>query len=508
MSYLPDERYSASAEHERTSLRSFLGLTLLGTVLPGSGLLLAGRRWAGGLLLGAFVGLVVGATVYFAWHGTDGAVVRAISVAGDPKILLAVVIVGAAFLLAWLGSVWWTAAITWPSRPQTGRRVFASVVAALLTIVLVAPAAAAGRYALIQRDLVASLFKDSPARNGKSPHSGEDDAWAGFPRVNILLVGSDSGPDRTGVRTDSMMLASIDTHTGDTVLFGLPRNLEKAPFPPGTPLAKIWPNGYNCGSECLLNAVWGEGVTHASLYPGDPQPGLTALSQSVTAITGLSPDYAAVVNMASFSALVNAMGGVDITVKQRVPIGGRLDANHQIVPGSIHGWIEPGRQHLDGYHAMWYARGRVTTDDYDRMRRQRCMVGALVKQVNPVTMIQRYPALATVAKDNLYTNIPQADLGAFAQLVMRMKNGKIRSLPFSNKVVDVTDPNYPLIQAKVAEAIAGGGTSSASTPSASSTPSPSSTPTPSRSRSTSGTGSTPSPSATADDHIVDVAEAC
>ncbi|WP_226345976.1 LCP family glycopolymer transferase [Agilicoccus flavus] len=487
MSYLPDERYAASSrgdtggaqadDSHRHSLRSFLGHTLLGTVLPGSGLLLLGRRWAGGIVLGGFVALVVGLTTYFAWHGTlDAAMVRALSAASDPTVLLVGCIVGVSLGLVWLWSVLWTARLTWPSRPQTGRRVAAAVVAAALTALLVAPSALAARYALIQRETIAKVFVNDKSPTGMDPGSGGEDAWALYPRVNILLVGADSEADREGVRTDSMMLASIDTQTGDTVLFGLPRNLENVPFPSTSPLAKIWPEGFRCQRDCLLNDVWQQGVTHAALYPGDPQPGLTALSEAITEVTGLAPDYAAVVNMQSFSALVNAMGGVEIDVKARVPIGGKLDANRRIVPGSIKGWIEPGRQRLDGYHAMWYARGRVTTDDFDRMRRQRCMVGALVKQVNPTTMIQRYPALAAVAQDNLYTNIPQKDLGAFAQLVTRMKSGTIRSLPFSNKNVHVGNPDFDKIRAMVQEALTPA-PAGAATPSSGSTPSePTSTP--------------------------------
>lgn len=156
-----------------------------------------------------------------------------------------------------------------------------------------------------------------------------------------MLIGADSEADRPGVRTDSMMLASIDTRTGDTILFGLPRNLERVPFPDYSPLKKLWPNGFRCPQDCLLNDVWMQGENNKQLYPGDPKPGVTALNEAVTGVTGLTPDYDILVNMASFTALVDAMGGVDITVRERVPIGGKVQ-NGQIVPGSIKGWIEPG----------------------------------------------------------------------------------------------------------------------------------------------------------------------
>ena len=51
------------------------------------------------------------------------------------------------------------------------------------------------------------------------------------------------------------MLASPDTRTGATVLFTLPRNLERVPFTPGSVMAQPWPRGFDCGDVCLLYAI-------------------------------------------------------------------------------------------------------------------------------------------------------------------------------------------------------------------------------------------------------------
>lgn len=506
MSHLPDDRLGAPGRRRRApesehGFGRFVGMTLLGTVLPGAGLLLSDRRKSGATLLGLFVALVLGMSAYLT---VSGAQRSALTVALDDNRLLVVTVAAVLVVLVWVASIIWTAVINWPSRPATLKRVFAVVVTTLACLVLVAPTALAVRYVGIQRGLVQSLFPDVTARRSNvNPALGGNNPWADVPRVNVLLVGADSGPERPGLRTDSMMLASIDTATGNTVLFGLPRNLENAPFPPSSPMRKLYPNGYNCGDECLLNAVWGVGEDHPELYPGDPRPGLSALSDAVNGITGLTPDYGIVINMASFQQLVNAMGGVDITVKDRVPIGGKVE-HGQIVPGSIKGYIEPGRQHLDGYHAMWYARGRATTNDFDRMKRQRCMVGALVKQVNPALMLERYPQLAQVAKDNIYTNIPQQHLAAWADLATRMQQGTISSLPFSNKVINVVHPDFALMQQMVQASILG---QPMPTPTATTSLGPNATPAPTKAPSTS--KATPSaPATTAPEGLVKVADAC
>ena len=68
-----------------------------------------------------------------------------------------------------------------------------------------------------------------------------EDPWGGRDRVNVLLLGGDCGPYREGVRTDSMILVSLDTHTGRAVTFSLPRNMMNAPFPEDSPLHTVLP---------------------------------------------------------------------------------------------------------------------------------------------------------------------------------------------------------------------------------------------------------------------------
>ena len=126
------------------------------------------------------------------------------------------------------------------------------------------------------------------------------------------------------------------------------------------------------------------------------------------------------------------------------------------------------------------------------------MVGALVKQINPAKMIERYPQIAKVAKDNIYTNIPQQHLAAWAELATRMQQGEIKSLPFSNKVINVGNPDFALMQQMVQDAIWG---VPPSTPSPTATPARTATP---KKTST----ATPSSSPTPTDGIVKVADAC
>jgi polyisoprenyl-teichoic acid--peptidoglycan teichoic acid transferase len=162
---------------------------------------------------------------------------------------------------------------------------------------------------------------------------------------------------------------------------------------------------------------------------------------------------------------------------------------------------------MDGYHALWYARSRATTDDYSRMRRQRCVLGAIVDQVDPFRMLARYPRLADAVADNLEVDIPAADLPAWAQLVVRMKDGRLQSLPITNQVVDVTDPDFELIRALVDEAVTSPPPAS---PSPTSAP-PTTTPSPGSPTSPDEDDLTPGPTpttATPTDDLADLAATC
>src|SRR6266545_3677518 len=141
--------------------------------------------------------------------------------------------------------------LQWSVRPDL---LTAITIGSLVRVLLCLPFGWAARYTNIYRDTLTSIFEsgDSAKRvNTANP-------WAGKRRVNVLLLGGDAAGNRVGVRTDSMTLASVDTRTGDTVLLGLPRNLEHFPMPAGLPQQRF-PNGFaGDGPQTpgLLNEVY------------------------------------------------------------------------------------------------------------------------------------------------------------------------------------------------------------------------------------------------------------
>ena len=216
-------------------------------LLPGLAHWVAGRRRTA-LGIGALaVVLLIGIGVLAATTSR----VELLRLAVRPGWLAMVIGVSLAVALAWVVLVTGSYRVLGPVRSTGVAQVGVVLTLAVLSLLVAAPPVAVARYAYLQRDLITDLFPDDPNGGLAAGEGGQSDPFAGRDRVTILLLASDAGPDRTGVRTDSIVAASIDTHTGDVVLLSLPRNLQQVPMPPG-PLREQWPNGF----PELLNGVY------------------------------------------------------------------------------------------------------------------------------------------------------------------------------------------------------------------------------------------------------------
>ena len=271
-------------------------------------------------------------------------------------------------------------------------------------------------------------------------------------RYNIALLGSDAGKGRTGVRPDSLSVVSIDAKTGKAVVIGIPRNTQNAPFSENSPLRSIYPDGYNCGDDCLINAVYQLGQQHADLYPDDVDPGAQATKEALGGITGLEIQYFAMIDLQGFQQLIDALGGITLTSHVRVPISSKVNSTGRHDPPK--GWIEPGENlHLDGYHALWYARAREFSSDYERMIRQRCVQEAMLKQMDPTNVLLNFQKIAKAAPDVVSTDVPQADIGTFVDLAGKTKGYKLDKLNLSPPVMTPVHPDYAAVHQTVKDAI-------------------------------------------------------
>ncbi|WP_255364137.1 LCP family protein [Frigoribacterium sp. MCBA15_019] len=423
-------------------------LVLLNVVVPGSAQVLAGSRrlgrWGLASTLVFWAVAVVVVVLAFAFRSP------LIEIATNVVALTVVQVFLAYYAVLWVVLTVDTLRLARIVRTAPSARGLIAGAMVLLMVVTVGPAAYGAYLAGVQHGLLNSLF--TSRADAAPPVDG---------RYNIMLLGGDAGADRTGLRPDSISVASIDAETGATTIVGIPRNLYDAPFVAGSPLYGDYPDGYDCGDDCLVSFLYTYGEEHPDLYPDaeskGSNPGVEAMRDAVEGITGLTVQYYALIDMQGFVDLIDALGGIQVDVQQRIPINGGVDRNGQ--PINVDGWIEPGDQKLDGYHALWYARARHGTSDYDRMARQREVQQALLSQFQPATVLSKFQAVASAGVQTVDTDIPQGALAAFVDLAVKAKSQQITSLELVPPTYDNVYPDYDAMRAAVAQA-----TTSAPTP--------------------------------------------
>lgn len=209
-------------------------------------------------------------------------------------------------------------------------------------------------------------------------------------RLNILLVGMRGlGVGDGDLLTDTIILVSLNETTGQAAIISIPRDLYIA-FPYEDKKRKInelYVSGYEKGGEQLAF-----GITK------------TMLSQ----ITGVYIDAMVRVDFEGFRKLIDAIGGIDV----------RLDKPFVEITQwqGIGGFVLPaGWNHLNGDQALFYARSRFSTSDFDRARRQHDILFALKNKIttlgilsNPVKIYTILDIIGSHMKTDAGIDVPQA----------------------------------------------------------------------------------------------------
>ena len=276
---------------------------------------------------------------------------------------------------------------------------------------------------------------------------------------NILLLGADSGEGRDSMRFDSISVVSVNADTGAVTITGIPRDMPHFPFADG-PMKELYPDVHAGHTDQTCG--WGSGINQLrtevevcrdgdSLYPDAADHGSTpaveATKDAAEGILGIEIPYYVFIDMHGFAALVDALGGVDINVVERLPEGGGPEWDGQPVEDWATGWIEPGQQHMNGDTAQWYARSRYTTSDFDRMRRQRELQAAILAQFTPTTVLTRFNEIAVAGTAIVETDLPQSMLPYFADLAVKAKEQPVSTIELTpDGGVDEFEPDYAYVQ--------------------------------------------------------------
>ncbi|MGC5049972.1 LCP family protein [Micromonospora sp. DT48] len=202
--------------------------------------------------------------------------------------------------------------------------------------------------------------------------------------LNLLLVGVDTRVSVPGwePHADAVLVLHVPAGLSKAYLFSLPRDLV-------VEIPAYKPAGYRGGRTKLTHAM-----SYGSRVPGrpkqpDPAQGYELLRRTVSDYTGLRIDAGAVLTFGGFDELVDSLGGVDIHVDQRVVSRHRQpDGKHRKPGPGVGGYVgpqmvyEPGKQHLNGWQALDYARQRyLPGGDYTRQRHHQQLIRALIGKI-------------------------------------------------------------------------------------------------------------------------------
>lgn len=422
-------RANASDRAARIRFRRAVALLVMTLVMPGSAQLSAGNRRVGRLAVRVWVAtlvlLLVAGVVSFLWRGV------AFWAVSDTGVLLVLRLLLTAYGVAWAALFIDAWRIGQPLTLRLSHRRAITVLNGALALTVAGALLFSAHLVGVQRAFIATMFSSSDV-------VGSDDG-----RYNVLLLGGDAGEGRWGLRPDSITVASIDARTGSTVLISLPRNMADFPFARGSVMREQFPRGFDCDG-CYLNGVstWAE--DRPELFDSET-PGVDATVMGVEGITGLKISYWAMVNLQGFRDLVDAIGGVELNVRQAIPVGGLGD--------DVTGYIEPGLRTLDGRDTLWFARARDDSDDYSRMARQKCVMNAMLNQVSPQVALRNFQDIAEASSAMMSTNVPASEVGRFLDLALKAKSQKIATLSLVPPMIDTADPDVQLVRDKVQAAL-------------------------------------------------------
>jgi polyisoprenyl-teichoic acid--peptidoglycan teichoic acid transferase len=356
-----------------------------------------------------------------------------------PNILRYVSLVAMSAVFSRLIAVWLTADRLRDPRARRSMQITGSLVVTLLAIPLGATLVIANK----ANGVVQQIFQDSPGAGIVSVPAFVDPLAGEF--HTVLLMGSDEGSDRLGLRTDTMIIALVHEATGRTALVSVPRNLTGVRFPPGTPLADRYPDGFEDDEGGLINALYITVENDAQLkaaYETDAMPaGVHALLQGLTYSLGVTIDDYALINSCGFVKVVDVLGGIVIDIDKKLPMPGKLRCSNYHLPATI----GPGETYMDGTKALGYVRSRLGDSDYQRMERQRLLLQTIVDEVGLDDLLLRFDELASAVEDNVRTSMTLTEARTLLA-VLQTEDG-FTSVGLSPPLVEPGHPDYVAVKA-------------------------------------------------------------
>jgi LCP family protein required for cell wall assembly len=249
--------------------------------------------------------------------------------------------------------------------------------------------------------------------------------------INVVLLGSDQVDKESPGRTDVIIIVSVDPTIPSVSLLSIPRDFY------------AWIPGYGFDK---INTAYRRGGWDR--YPGG---GPELVKATIEYNLGIRIHYYALVGFDGFVKIVDTLGGVDVAVE--CPLSDTFPDPDSPTGQTDVDWV-PGIYHLDGKYALWYARSRWSTSDFDRNRRQQQVLRGLYRQVLALDVVPKIPQVWGALNETVSTDLGLEELVYLASLSSELDMVDVKSSLLGKDVLQSwTAPNGAYVLVPYYEAL-------------------------------------------------------
>lgn len=399
---------------------------LLSFIFPGLGQAYAGQPALATILGLPVITLVLAALV--AWNGFGGPLRNGMLSSG----FLFAVMAGNFVLLCWRAFAISHAGLSRPISDPHQRHIALTSVA-ILIVLTISMHAWVGIVVSHLDGTLRQVFGGTLVPNEPLPEpSGSSEPvnlpryrWDGTDRINVLLLGTDAHETRNEVLTDVILVVSVDPVAGTAEMISVPRDTGFVPLPDESLyVGALYPDKVNA----LSTVARLDPQTWCPDLVDDPDAcGLRTIERSIGLYLGIEIHHYALVDMAGFAELIDAVGGLRLCLPGELTdpeFDGSLD-NRSVGEPLV---LPSGCHEYDGIDALSYARSRKgwiempdgtrePQSDFSRNERQQTVLLALRDELAQADLIFELPAVLRAIGRTVSTDFPRDQAGDLASLL-------------------------------------------------------------------------------------------